>query len=87
MKFILPTILLLLALAVPVSAAEQTAPTVPDSGETFMPEDTSSFGSALIELFQKAIVAVRPDLREAGSLCLGVFGIVLLVSLTQRFPG
>lgn len=87
MKFILPTILLLLALAVPVSAAELTAPTVPDSGETFMPEDTSSFGSALIELFQKAIVAVRPDLREAGSLCLGLFGIVLLVSLTQRFPG
>lgn len=87
MKRILPAIILLLALAVPVSAAELTAPTVPISGETYMPEDTASFGNGLWQILQKAIGAVRPDLREAGSLCFTVFGIVLLVSLTQTFAG
>jgi len=87
MKFVLPTILLLFCLAFPVSAAELTAPTVPKSGEMYMPEDTSSFGSAVLEILQKGIGAVRPDLREAGNLCFALFGIVLLVSLTQTFPG
>lgn len=87
MKFILPTVVLLLILALPVSAAELTAPTVPKSAQNFMPEDTASFGNGLWELLQKAIGAVRPDLREAGSLCFALFGIVLLVSLTQTFPG
>ena len=87
MKYILPTILLLAILAVPVSAAELTAPTVPSTAESYMPEDTSSFGNALWELLQKAVGTVRPDLREAGSLCVSLFGIVLLISLTQTLPG
>ena len=87
MKFILPTILLLFYLAFPVSAAELTAPTVPKAGEQYMPEDTSSFGSAVWEILQKGISAVRPDLQEAGKLCLALFGVVLLISLIQSFPG
>ena len=74
MKFILPTVLLLFLLAVPVSASELTAPTVPKSAESYMPEDTSSFGNALWQLLQRAVGAVRPDLREAGSLCCSLFG-------------
>lgn len=86
MRFLIPMIIFLL-LAVPVSAAEFTAPAVPDSGAEFMPEDTASFADAILDLFTKAIESLRPDIREASNLCLGLCGIVLLVSLTQAFPG
>lgn len=87
MRFILPTIIIIALLAFPVSAAELTAPTVPQSGAEYMPEDTQSFGTALWEMVRKAIGTIRPDLREASGLCLGLIGIVLLVSLVQTFPG
>ena len=87
MRFIIPTIVLVLLLALPVSAAELTAPAVPDSGAEFMPEDTGSFPDALWEILTKAVKSIRPDIREAGSLCLGLCGIVLLISLVQTFPG
>lgn len=87
MRFILPTILLITLLAFPVSAAELTAPAVPKSGAEYMPEQTESFGEALWELLRKAIGTIQPDLREASKLCLGLCGIVLLVSMVQTIPG
>lgn len=87
MKFFLPMILVVFLLAIPVSAAEFTAPEVPDSGSAFMPKDTSVFADAVWELFQNGLHALRPDLKEASSLCLGLCGIVLLVSMTQSIPG
>ena len=87
MKRILPTILMVLFLAVQVSAAELTAPNVPDSGAAFMPKDTSVFADAVWELVQNGFHALRPDLKEASTLCLGLCGIVLLVSLAQSIPG
>lgn len=87
MRFILPTIVIIFLLAMPVSAVEFTAPTVPRSGSEFMPDHTESFGTALWELVRNGISAIRPDLREAAGLCLGLIGIVLLSSLIQTFPG
>ena len=86
MRLFLPMIMVL-CLALPVSATEFTAPAVPDSGVEFMPEDTASFGDALLEILRNAVSFLRPDIREAAGLCLGLCGIVLLVSLVQTFPG
>lgn len=87
MRIFLSFILILSVLILPVSAAELTAPTVPNSGADYMPGDTESFGEGLTELVKKAISSLRPDIREASLLCLGVFGIVLVTSLTQSLSG
>lgn len=69
----------------PVQALELTAPTVPESGQAYMPEDTDDFGAGLWQLLAKAIGAVRPDLKEAGRVCLGLMGTVLLISILRSF--
>ena len=86
MKFFIPMIMIL-CLSIPVSATEFTAPAVPESGIDFMPEDTASFGDAVLDILRKAVSSLRPDIQEASGLCLGLCGIVLLVSLVQTFPG
>lgn len=79
--------LVLLSLFVtPVSAAELTAPEVPDSGAELMPE-TESFAEGLTELLQKAVRAIRPDLAEASRVSLSVIAAVMLVSILGSFQG
>ena len=51
MKRLLRLILIVMLLAVPVSALEITAPEVPESGKKWMPGETSTFGEGLLELF------------------------------------
>lgn len=87
MKGLVLTVFLVFSLALPASAVEITAPSVPDSGAEVMPEDTSSFADALLELVSNAIGAIRPDFKEAEKICLGIIGIVLLLSILQSFPG
>lgn len=87
MKRIWMVLLLVSVLAVPVQAAELTAPPVPESGKSLMPEKADSFGEGLWEICKDAIGAFRPDLAEACNVCLGVVGAVLLVSLLGSFPG
>lgn len=87
MRRILLILIILFLLAAPVSAAEITAPPVPESGESLMPEDTGNFWSGLIEIVTDAIGRLRPDLAEAGRTCLSVLGIVMLVSVVHSFPG
>lgn len=64
-----------------------TAPAVPQFGAAFMPEDTSSFGSALWKLLQNALGMLNPDLVEASRVCLAIFAVVLLISVIKLFPG
>lgn len=63
------------------------APLVPESGLAFMPEDTSTFADALWQLMQKVLGAVNPELVEASRVCLGIFAVVLLISVIKLFPG
>lgn len=80
-------IALILCLCLPVSAAEFTAPDVPDSGQKLMPEDSSDFGRGVTELLRKACALIRPDLAEAARLSTGVIASVILVSLLRTFSG
>ena len=82
-------LLLLLAavLAVPVSAAEFTAPEVPEGGAHLMPEETGSFGDGLWELTRNVLGRLRPDLTEAARVSMSALAVVMMVSLLQSFAG
>ena len=87
MTKLLITVFLVFSLAVPVSALEITAPTVPSSAADRMPEKAESFGEGLAEILRDALSALRPDLMEGAGTCLSVIAAVLLVSLVGTLPG
>lgn len=87
MKKCLPMLLLILVLAVPASALEIEAPAVPEAGRLLMPEKTESFQEGLGQLFQRALSALYPDLREAGSIWVSLLAVVLLISLLELGGG
>ncbi|MDD5864781.1 MAG: stage III sporulation protein AE [Firmicutes bacterium] len=87
MSKLLLIVILVFSLAVPVSAAELAAPTVPPSGAEVMPEKTDSFGEGLLHLLEGALLQLRPDLKEATKVSLGVIAAVMMVSLLQSFSG
>ncbi len=82
-------ILLLICLFLPISASalEFTAPQVPDAGEGIMPEDTSSFGDALVSMVQKALLKLRPDLEEGLRVSLTLVCAAMLLRLLITFSG
>lgn len=63
------------------------APTVPQSGNALMPEQTESFGAGLVELLRNALGAIRPDLQEAAAASLSIIALLLLISLVRFLPG
>lgn len=87
MTKILISVMLLLALALPVSALELEPPLVPEAGAAMMPRSTSSFGEGLRELVDNLWGKLRPDLREAGQVSLAVLASVMLVSVLGSFSG
>lgn len=87
MKRILMAMLLMAMLAVPVSAQELTAPTVPPRAEKFMPTDQNNFAQGLLEVLRDALLSIRPDLKDAAAVCLGIAAVVMAVSLLRTFPG
>lgn len=80
-------VMLVFSLALPASASEITAPEVPDSGASVMPESTDSFGEALLELLQNAVLQLSPDLKEASQVSIALIAAVMMVSLLQSFSG
>lgn len=80
-------ILLVFSLARPAAALEITAPEVPDSGAALMPDQTHSFGDGLLELLQKAVNRLRPDLKEAVRVSISILAAVMIVSILHSFSG
>ena len=67
-------------------AGEIVPPTVPASGADIMPADSGSFWEDLVEIFIRALQRVRPDIAEAGQICLGVIALVLLFAILEGLP-
>lgn len=84
MRKIVFLIVFAVILIVPVSAVEFTTPE-PESAQ--MPENTTSFSEGLLELLERGLLLLRPDLREALQTATAVVGAVMLSSLLQSFPG
>ena len=64
-----------------------TAPKVPASGEALMPSRAETFGEGLWQLFTEAVGNLSPSLAEAGSVCVCLIAVVLLISVVQQIPG
>lgn len=86
MRRILIIAMLFAILAVPVSAQDLTAPTVPSYAEKFMPSDQKNFGAGLLEVLRDALLYIRPDLKEAASVCLMITVVAISVSVVNSFP-
>lgn len=80
---ILSIFLIVLLLAVPVSAAELILPEVPENARIYMPSGTENFGAGLMEVMRDAIQLFHPDLREAGKVCVGILAAVMLASVVR----
>lgn len=80
-------ILILLFLASPASAAELTAPPVPESGKEWMPSETLSFSDAMAEMFEMALQNLLPNLKEATAITTAVICAALLTSFLQKTSG
>ena len=80
-------VFLFLSITPSASALDISAPTVPAYGAAIMPEQTESFGSALMEMLHKGLLHIHPDLREAFQISIILFAVVMLVSLLNAFPG
>lgn len=87
MKHVILAIMLIYALAMPVSATELTAPEVPEAGAELMPEKAETFGEGLLQILQDVLPLVRPDLAEACRISLAVIAAVMMVSILQSFSG
>lgn len=74
-------ILFALSLSIPASASEIQAPEVPESAMDIMPENTDSFGNALVELLRKGILLIQPELDGALRTCSGILICALLYSI------
>ena len=80
---LLLTIILLPLLIFPACALDYTAPTVPDSAQIYMPEDTESFGDGLWYVIRSGIRNLMPNVTKACGTCLSITGIVLLLSVLE----
>ena len=87
MRYVIHLLCILLVIPLSADALEITAPAVPPQGNTVMPENTESFGDALLELLQNALLQIRPDLEEACSASIAVFAAILLVSMLNSVTG
>ena len=87
MRRLLFVLIFVLFLSVPVHALDLTAPAVPDHAARFMPDSGESFGAGLWEVFRDALMYFNPDLKDACSVCLGLFGVSMLVAIVKTLPG
>lgn len=87
MRRIIIAVMLIILLTSPVCALELTAPEVPEHAERFMPAQRENFAQGLLEVLRDALMYIRPDLKEAASVCLRIAAVVMAVSLLRTFPG
>lgn len=78
-------ILLAMSLTISASAMEIEAPEVPKSGLSRMPQKTDSFADALLEIVQKSIRLIQPELEEAVRISSGILFSAMLFSIIPIF--
>lgn len=76
-------LMLLLVTAVPVGAAEITAPEVPSDVSDLMPHESKSFAQGLWYVFVTALEQIRPDIRQSALTCFSLIGVAMLISILR----
>ena len=87
MRKVLLLIMMLGILALPVAASEQTAPEVPKSGESYMPEDPQSFAEGLWYILSRVLQQIKPNILKAVGLCVSLVAASLLTGTFHSFHG
>ena len=77
---------LMMLLPVPVNAVELTAPTVPSHAENFMVSEPENLMEGVRQVLKEAVGHIRPDMKEASRVCLGIIGTMMVVSLLRTVP-
>ena len=78
-------IVVILFLALPVSAMEFTAPVAPNEAQVYMPKDTESFSEGIWYIIKTAIGDLRPEITAASGTCLALIAVVILLSMADTF--
>lgn len=79
--------LFLLALAVPVSATEITAPKPPDNAQDYLPNSPGDFSQDLRYVLQVALQGLAPDIGSSVRICASLLGTALILSLLKSYDG
>lgn len=82
MKRIFVLVFLLWCIILPAAALEIQAPEVPESGRLWMPEE-DSLGDGLVQMLEKALSFLTPELKNAAGFSAKILAIVLLASILQ----
>lgn len=80
-KWIL-VVVMLTSFCIPAQGTELTAPTVPDSGKYLMPE-TESFSQGLMEMLEKALSGIHPDLNQALRVMASLVAAAVIVGIVS----
>lgn len=70
-----------------VQAMEIDVPTVPDSAKQFMPDQTDNFGESVLQLSEKVVAFLQPEIRAAAELGVSVFATAIVLSILDIFHG
>ena len=87
MKRLLMLLMLIVTLAMPVSAMEFTPPSAPSDVQELMPAETESFAQGLWSVIKAGIIKFAPNLTAAVGSCMALTAVVLLVSVLNATPG
>lgn len=87
MKKIMLVCLLLMAMAVPVSAQDYTVPPAPENASGLLPEDRDTFAEGLWYVITSAFAAAQPQLLRSGKVALSVIGVCMLISILKSWDG
>ena len=87
MRRILIIFPMLILLTIPVHALDLTAPTVPKYAQSWMPEEPGNLRDGMREVFRNAVMMIRPDLKEASKVCIGITVCVIILSMLRSFHG
>ncbi len=87
MKVIIILFVLLALFPQSASASEIPMPSIPDSAEEYMPDETESFAEGLWFVFSSALDHVQPIVKQSASVCLSCICIVLLCGIVQGAQG
>lgn len=74
-------------LATPVSAVEFSAPTAPESAQSYMPDTVNSFSEDLWFVLKSAVSQMMPKIAQAAEICVSLVAIALLMAMLQDFNG
>lgn len=87
MRFTVILLVIIMLIAIPARALDISAPVVPESAKDYMPKEPQNLAEGILEILRSVLGEIRPDLREATRVCVGIFVSVMLITLLRGFPG